>query len=87
MSKSPARKSAPHPIREELAEPVLPHVDAPTTEWFIYYRRMISYQRRELARLRLVEIAAKRVSASRSGFVVKDQAALDALDIALEVRP
>lgn len=86
MSESPAPFFQSLLRRSEPLEPIQPHVDASTTEWFAYYRQMVIYQQRELDRLRLIETAARRVAAARSNFIVKDQAALDALDIALEVR-
>lgn len=67
-------------------EPAMPHVAAPTTEWFIYYRQLIAYQSTELERLRRIENAATRVASSRRGKIVTDQAPLDALDAALEGR-
>lgn len=63
-----------------------PSVDAPTTDWFVYYREMIAWQSRDLARLHRIENAALRVASSRRGGVVTDQAPLDALDAALEAQ-
>jgi hypothetical protein len=61
-----------------------PGVDAPTTEWFVYYRQMLAEQAGELERLRRIEAAALRVASARRNGIVKDQAPLDALDAALE---
>lgn len=71
-----------HPV-----EPVEPGVNAPTTEWFVYYRSMIAFQSRELSRLQAIENAALRVASSRRNKVVTDQGPLDALDQALEAQP
>jgi len=69
-----------------LAEPTVPSLHAPTTEWFVYYRQMIAFQSGELRRLQNVEAAALRVASSRRNRVVTDQGPLDALDVALEAR-
>lgn len=67
-------------------EPAMPGVNAPTTDWFVYYREMIAFQSRELERLRRIENAAMRVASSRRNTVVTDQGPLDELDRALEAQ-
>lgn len=73
------------PVAEpKPGEPTQPSVNAPTTEWFVYYRQLIAYQTGELTRLHRIENAAMRVASSRRNRVVTDQGPLDALDEALE---
>lgn len=69
-----------------LTEPQIPSADAPTLEWFSYYRQIIEFLRRDVPRLKQIEAAALRVASSRRNAVVTDQAVLDALDAALQRR-
>lgn len=71
-------------VTPPVGEPVMPSVDATTTDWFVYYREMIALQSRQIVRLHRIENAALRVASSRRGKIVTDQAPLDALDAALE---